>query len=480
MTDFGITALGAYIPWHRIARSTIADAHAWMAPGLRAQAKGRRAYCAWDEDAITMAVEAARGCADQAARADTLYLASTTYPYADLQNASVVAAAIGLPATTRSIDIGNSQRAGTGALIEALQAGRPALVIASDKPFGKPASTQELGYGAAAAALAIGADGVVAKLVGSASLTSPFVDHFRASTERFDYYWEERWIRDEGYLKIVPAAVKAALASSGLAIGDIAHFVLASPMRGIADAVARKIGFAGTVATPLDDGCGYAGAAQPLLMLADTIERAHPGERILLVGFGQGADALLFERTAVALPAGSTVAEALASGQLGDSYERMLSAQGGTDLDWGMRAEKSGKTPLTEQYRSADQVAAFVAGKCGNCGTIQFPQLQYCVEPSCNAPSGRFEDVPMAGLEGKVVTYTADWLSYHPSPPNYVGFVQYGNGVRLLMEMVNIGPEGVDVGTVVRPAFRIKERDTARGYNRYFWKAAPVRTVENN
>jgi len=30
------------------------------------------------------------------------------------------------------------------------------------------------------------------------------------------------------------------------------------------------------------------------------------------------------------------------------------------------------------------------------------------------------------------------------------------------------------VGTRLRMRFRIKERDQARGYLRYFWKAAPV------
>ena len=56
----GILAFGAYIPWRRLPRKAIADMHGWFNPALKGQAKGERAFCNWDEDAVTMAVEAAR------------------------------------------------------------------------------------------------------------------------------------------------------------------------------------------------------------------------------------------------------------------------------------------------------------------------------------------------------------------------------------------------------------------------------------
>src|SRR3546814_16094624 len=73
-----------------------------------------------------------------------------------------------------------------------------------------------------------------------------------------------------------------------------------------------------------------------------------------------------------------------------------------------------------------------------------------------------------------VLTYTADWRSYHPAPPLYVGFVQYANGARILMEVVDVGPEGIQVGPPLKLTYRIKERDRTRGYSRYFWKPTPV------
>ena len=479
MTDFGILSYGAYVPRLRLDRAAIAAAHKWMAPGLRGQAKGSRAFTSWDEDAVTMAVEAARDALVGAdvASLGALHLASNTAPYADLQSAAIVAGAIRAPRSIRSTDVGRSQRAGTSSLAQALAAGENALVIASDAPIGKPASTQELTYGAGAAAFVLGTGPVIARLIGRASETVDFVDHFRAADAKHDYFWEERWIRDEGYAKIAPAAIKGALADAGIEIGDVTHFAMPSLLRGAADAVAKAVKFTGAVASPLDDGVGYAGTAHALLMLAHVLETAKPGERILLVGFGQGADALLFEVTdaITRLPARRGVSGSIDDGLLTDSYMRMLSFYDGIDLEWGMRAEKPAKTQLTQQYRSADQMAGFVAGECGACGTVQFPQLQSCV--NCHAPASQFSAVPLQDAPAKVLTSTGDWLSYHPAPPLYVGFVQFENGARLLMETVDVGPEGIERDQDLRMVFRIKERDKARGYNRYFWKSTPVKTA---
>lgn len=478
MADFGITRFGGYVPRLRLDRAHIAEAHKWMAPGLKGQAKGSRAFMSWDEDPVTMAVEAARDCLDgrNGENVAALHIASTRLPFADLQHAALVASALRLPTGIATTDVGFSQRAGTSGLLQALKAGNDALFIASDAPVGKPASTQEMSYGAGAAALLLGSEDVVARLVGSGSVTAPFVDHFRAAGERYDYFWEERWIRDEGYAKLAPAAIRSALQQAGLEIADVTHFVMPSMQRGAADAVAKKVGFAGKPASGLEDGVGYAGAAHALLMFANELETAAPGDRILLVGFGQGADALLFEVTDAISGAKPRrgVSGAIASGEATDSYMRMLSFGEGIELEWGMRSEKNGKTALTEQYRSSDQISGMLAGTCRACGTIQFPQLEYCVNPECNAPKSQFDPCSLVDEPARVLTYTSDWLSYHPAPPLYVGFVQFDNGARILMEVVDVGADGLEIGLPVRMVYRIKERDRARGYNRYFWKATPA------
>src|SRR3546814_15782867 len=78
-----------------------------------------------------------------------------------------------MPLAIESNDVGFSQRAGTSALLQALRSGRSTLFVASDAPLGKPASAQELSYGAGAAAFALGAERVIARLLGSGSVTAP-------------------------------------------------------------------------------------------------------------------------------------------------------------------------------------------------------------------------------------------------------------------------------------------------------------------
>jgi len=81
---------------------------------------------------------------------------------------------------------------------------------------------------------------------------------------------------------------------------------------------------------------------------------------------------------------------------------------------------------------------------------------------------------PLADAPAKVATFTADWLMFYLAPPLYVGLVQFDNGARVLMEMVDVDAANFDVGTPLRMVYRVKEKDTRRHYNRYFWKAAPL------
>ena len=219
--------------------------------------------------------------------------------------------------------------------------------------------------------------------------------------------------------------------------------------------------------------CGDTGVAHALLMLAAALERASPGQRILIVGFGAGCDALLLETTAAiaGYHSASSVSAALARGVTDKNYTKLLSFTGELELDWGMRSETDAKTALTQLYRSQDQVISFIGGRCGDCDAIQFPQLVACVNCGSTRP---LTPHPLADALAKVATFTADALMFYPAPPLYVGLVQFDNGARVLMEMVDVDPARFDVGSALRMVFRIKEKDGRRHFNRYFWKAAPI------
>ena len=160
----GITAYGAYIPKARLSKGVIAEANTWFDASLKSLAKGERSMCHWDEDAITMAVEAAQDCLSGVGKSqpDSLYLASTTLPFLDRQNSVVVSEALNLPRNLHSMDITASQRAATSALISLLkssgQEGGQKLLVASEHRRTKAGSRQEMLWGDGAAAVCIGND----------------------------------------------------------------------------------------------------------------------------------------------------------------------------------------------------------------------------------------------------------------------------------------------------------------------------------
>ncbi len=478
----GIVAFGAYVPRLRLNRQAVYDANKWFAAGLRGLAKGERSMGNWDEDSITMAVEASRDCltGHKAEDVRNIYFASTTHPFKDRQNAGVIGTALNVEQNLSATDIGGSLKAGTSALIAGLNAskeGAPTLVAAADKRMTRVASSNELNYGDAAAALLCGTENVIAKLVGHHSVSMDFVDHFRGDESDFDYGWEERWIRDEGYSKIVPPAIKAGLATCKLTGSDITHFIMPSLMPAVPKLMAKMAGIGeGAVRDLLGATLGDTGAAHALVMLVDALEIAKAGDKIMVVAFGQGVDILVFEVTAEKdkLPKRKGLSGWMARRKEEKNYMKFLAFNEMLPIDKGMRAEFDKKTALSVLWRKRDMIYGLVGGKCKVCGTVQFPRSQVCVNPNCHAIDSQ-DPYAMAGLECSVMSFTADSLVYSPDPPGYYGMITFPEGGRFMADFTDCDKEQVKVGTKMRMTFRIRDNDTMRGgFKRYFWKAAPV------
>ncbi len=473
----GILRYGAYIPMRRLQRKTIVAANSWFNSALKSQGKGERAMANWDEDSVTMAVAAARDCLGEGGRdgIGAVHLASTSLPFADRLNAGIVAGALNLPETTAGHDHSATQRAGLSALSNALAAplDKPVLVAAAEKRRTKAASPLELSSGDGAAAMLVGEGEAIAELVASATRTVDFVDHYRGDGVPYDYMWEERWIRDEGYNKIVPPTLKELLAKAGVSGADIAHFCMPCTLSKVAASIAKKVGIPeGAVRDNLAAGCGDTGVAHPLVMLAHALEDARPGQLIVVAAFGQGCDALLLRATDAIgrhKPARG-VSGWLARRREETNYQKFLSFNEVIEVERGMRSELDKATALSSLYRNRDMLTGFVGGKCTVCGTLQFPRSNVCVNPNCNAFHSQ-EPQPFADLEGRIMSYTADNLTYSADPPACYGMVQFDAGGRIMIDFTDVAPEEIDVGKKMDMVFRIKDVDPQRGFTRYFWKA---------
>ena len=221
----GIVSYGSYIPYRRLKRAAIAQVLG-TTPG-----RGERSVASFDEDSVSMAVEALRDALKGAPNAEirSLVYATTTPPYSEKLNAALVGAAAKLPAEIRATDSTGSIRAGLSAILQAADAvtatGGSAAVAIADSRLGAPEGKTEQSGGDGAAAFIIGTSNVIAEIEASASLTREYLDTWRNQGERFAHSWEERFALTQAYNPLFKRIIHDALAKANIGIGDIAKVV---------------------------------------------------------------------------------------------------------------------------------------------------------------------------------------------------------------------------------------------------------------
>lgn len=476
MSDvIGIAAWGHYLPSLRMPRSVIADQLAWFQPALAKAAHGERRFGNWDEDANTFAV--ATGRAALGAGADTpsrLILISTTAPFRDRSNAGLVAEALGLPATVRTQELAGSQRGATQGLADTLAGGgsESTLIVAADRRAAQPGSADEFSFGDASAAVVVAPGPGAARYLGGYSEHQDFVDHYRSSDQTTDYRLEDRWVRDEGFLPLVARALKALSKQTGTDLAEVDHIVLPVPDR-YSRKLARELGFKPDALAPnFHDSVGDTGVGHPLLMLAHVLDTAAAGARICLVGFGQGCDALLFEATGERPPhAGTPLADGLQRGRIVEDYLKLPAFSRELSLAMGIRGEADKRTAMSAYFRQRAAVNAMMGSQCEKCGAPHFPPARICV--NCGAVDA-MRPYGFADRNARIKSFTEDWQAATPEPPLCYGNVEFEGGGNAFLEVTDVAPGELQVGTPLAMTFRVKDYDDQRGFRRYFWKPYPV------
>lgn len=467
----GISALSVYLPRTRLSRAAIAAAHAWAVPALKGQSKGTITAANWDEDSVTMAHEAARIITEDTHPA-ALQFCSTSMAFADRSHAALLVEALQLPSHTATQDLAASARAASSALLNEMKSERSgALIVAAEKRAAKPASVQEISQGDCAVAMLTGDDDLLAEFIDGETMATDFVDHYRLADSDFDYAFEDRWVRDAGFLKDLPTMIPELLARNDIAADQVTRLVINAPVR-VRGKIAKDAGLSNAKTdSAIDQAIGNAGCAAPMLALAEAIGLGESGDIIIAAGFGQGADLMVLRLTGLGASR-TAFADALAGGTEDDNYLRFLSHRGLVDMDWGKRAERDVRTAQSAYYRERDQISGFVGGRCTKCETIQFPRTRACVNPECREFETQVPH-PFADLTGTVKSFTEDWQAYSPAPPLIYGNVTFAGGANILMQFTDTAEGQVRVGDAVAMHFRIKDIDRARGFQRYFWKAIP-------
>ena len=475
----GITSYAAYIPWYRISKAKMAETTGFL---TKSSPPGERSVANLNEDSVTMATNSASYCIEGLDRnkIDGLYFATTSQSYLVRQHASIVSTALDLREDIRAADFTTSSKAGTSALLNALDAVKAGslnnvLVSAADCRKVEPANPQEFTYGDGAAAFLVGKDDVIATLEGSYSLSVDFMDRWHTVVEKFERASEDRWIRDEGYEKLVPAAINGLLSKLNLTMKDISKLVFCYPGRHAA--LAKKLGAdPAQVQDNLIDKVGDTGAAYPLMMLVGALEEAKPGDKILVASFGQGADVLLFKVTdnITRMKNKRGIKESLARKKDLDSWAKFASIRDVVAFYQGPP-----KTPLFTSHsmlwRERKELAALCGFKCKKCGTVQYPPRRTCVNPDCKAID-QMENYRLSDKKGKIFTYTVDHNIDNAMPPSIDGFIDFDGGGRIRMTITDVDPADLKVGMPVEMTYRRKHVEETRGIIVYYWCATPARS----
>ena len=479
----GITSYGAYIPRYRMDRKTIFQAMGWFNAATAGVARGEKAVANYDEDSITMSVAAAMDCLNGFKRDDVdgLYLSSMSLPYAERQNAAICTTALAFKPNIRTADFGASPKGGTTALLaacESVQAGNSNnfLVCAADSRLGKPGSGMEHTFGDAAAALLVGRNNVIAELKGSFSMTQDFPDVIRGEGKRFPRTWEERWIRDEGFQKILPAVITGLLNKYNLSPGDFAKVAIACPNNRVALDLCKKAGVAAEqIQDTFIDNVGDTGSAMALLMLVAALESAKPGDKILVVSYGAGGDALYFEVTdqIEKIKRRLGVSGHLEIKKSLDNYSKYLVFRKVIPVEVGIRGEETPFVRLSVTHREGHTLSSLRGSKCKACGTPQFPRQRICINPECGTID-QMDDYYFYDKQGRVNSYTGDNLAFNWDPPGVYGLIDFEGGGRLYMDFTDCDIDAVKVGTPVKVSFRRRHVDENRGVVAYFWKVVPT------
>jgi hydroxymethylglutaryl-CoA synthase len=306
--DAGIVSYGAYVPRYRITPTEIG--RVWgsdgesMGEGLNVH---RKSVPAPDEDTITISTEAlrmalVRGAIDPQ-QIGAVYVGSESHPYAVKPTATVVAQAVGATPNLTAADFEFACKAGTAAIQTCLglvgaHMIRYGVAIGTDTSQGAPSDALEYSASAGGAAFVIGREHVIANVERTVSYTTDTPDFWRREGQRYPSH-SGRFTGEPAYFRHETECAHRLMEASGTEPKDYAHVVFHQPNGKFPQRVGKQLGFTEAqmrygLVTPFI-GNTYSAAA--LLGLANVLDHAGPGERILMVGYGSGAGSDAFDLT---------------------------------------------------------------------------------------------------------------------------------------------------------------------------------------
>jgi len=475
VTPVALLGVGAAAPTLRMAASEVAGA--WGGGG-----RGAVAVCDADEDALTLAwqaaVDALAAAGVSAAEVSGLWWGTSRPPFAEGPSHAFLSTALGLDPTAAGTLCSGSPHAGMEALVaawDALAAGHAglALVVASDALVPGVGTASEFSTGAGAVAFVLGSAGAVAggngsgpaaRLVGRRSRVMAVVDRYRGDAEAAtgDVY-DGRLFREEVFLPLM-TAVGRDVADEGRAP---AAWAMADPDGKLGPAVAKRLGGA-LVSAPVQAALGDTGAAAALLGVIPACASTGTPGIVGSIAYGGGRATAVVVDVTRAVPGADAAVERLGAGRA-VSYVQAIRARG--QLEPMSDPIQMGLPPAGAAFvRGNIEMLGLEGARCRACGTISTPPS---IHPRCNGCGGGDLEVVALARRGRVHTFVVNQTMPPPfQAPLPMVVVDLDDGARLMVQGTSADAETLAIDDEVTLALRLYAME--RGIPVYGYKAFRV------
>ena len=474
-----VLGVGAAAPTLRLAAAEAGAA--WGSGG----GSGTLAVCDADEDALTLAWQAATAALDAAGVEGTsvtgLWWGTSRPPMAEGPSHVFLCSALGHGAGASGCITSGSPHAGMDALVAAWDAvvarpGTVALVVASDALVPGPGTAAETAMGAGAAAVVLasvaagdsapGSNGSSpgARLVARATRALPALDRYRADGAALtEDVYDARLFREEVFVPLL-AEAGAAVAGGG---APVAAWSLSDPDGKLAGAVGTRLG-APVASAPVWRALGDTGAAAPLLGLVHACAGgggAGTTGRLGMVGYGGG------RATAVVLEVQRPVPGATGVEDLGPSrrttYIEALRARG--TLVAAGESIQMGVPPGGAAFvRGNPEMLGLTGARCAECGTISTPPS---IHPACVGCGGNALSEVRLSRRGTVQTFVVNQTMPPPfQAPLPLLVLDLDDGARIMVQGSPADAADLAIGDTV--TLSLRRYALERGVPVYGYKTA--------
>jgi len=289
----GIIGYGVYIPKYRLEQQEAAIPWGSWSPG-------EKSVCGADEDVVTMAAEAMdnaiRHSGVNPEEIGAIYIGTASSPYIEQYVAPILAETLGLHPGTTMMDYSGSLNSMANAILGCLDAIaakriRCGIVIGAENRPTAPGTEGDASLGAGAVAMVIGKEGAIAEIEAVHTYSTLFLDRWHSAKDAWvSNFFDYRFDREYGYQTHIVEACKGLLDELGRAAGEYDYAVFPQLDDRIPGLPAKALGIhSERLAPAISSILGDLGSCSAFISLAGILDRAKPGQRILLASYGSGA-----------------------------------------------------------------------------------------------------------------------------------------------------------------------------------------------